>query len=164
MVDDFITRDVPAKTDILELSKGNYIHTPSVVCRHIEEVDAAMASIGWLNLGDYPRWIMLSKFGAIGKLPEKMAVYRYGTGFWTKAAETNRCVDTMILLAKLAPLMEDDRSRKLLDDHMVELRNELLSAVERRDDELRQIRSSKAYRWGNALLKPFKSIKQLLKR
>lgn len=164
LVDDFITRDVPAKTDIIDLSKGNYIHTPSVVCRHIDKVDAIMSSIGWLNLADYPRWVMLSQFGPIAKLPEVMAVYRYGTGFWTKAADTNRCIDTIIMLAKIAPFIEDDRIRELFDEYMLRLRNEFLETAEHKEVELCQLRSSKAYRWGKIVLKPFSWIKRQISK
>lgn len=164
MADDFITRDVPEKTDFHELVKGNYIHTPSVVYRHIEEVDNTMSAIGWLGLGDYPRWIMLSKYGSVVKLSETMAVYRHGTGMWANAAYTDRCIDTMIMYAKLAPLMKDDYSRRLLDKRLQELRNELLQFDKRMEEELHELHSSKAYKWGNYILNPCLFFKHILKR
>ena len=164
MADDFITRDVPEKTDFHELVKGNYIHTPSVVYRHIEEVDNTMSAIGWLGLGDYPRWIMLSKYGSVVKLSETMAVYRHGTGMWANAAYTDRCIDTMIMYAKLAPLMEDECSRKLLDDQLLSLRNEVLLFDKKREKDINELRSSRAYKWGNYLLNPYLFFKHMLKR
>ena len=72
--DDFITREVPSETNILELAKGNFMHTPSVVFkRNWKELPK------WFYespVGDYPLHMINAQYGKIKKLDDIMAVYR----------------------------------------------------------------------------------------
>ena len=83
MVDDFMTKAVPEETDIYELAKENYIHTPSVVFRRKEQVLVDFIGLGKLSAGDYPLHLLTAKYGKIKKFSECMAVYRFGSGIWS---------------------------------------------------------------------------------
>lgn len=85
MVDDFITRDVPSETDIYDIIKGNYIHTPSVLFRNDDKVYADQRKLGYFKIGDFPKWVLSAQYGKIKKLEDCMAVYRYGSGIWSTA-------------------------------------------------------------------------------
>ena len=74
-------RDVPETTDVYELAKGNYLHTPSVVFRKDPEVIRDFASLG-SPLGDYVMHLLNASRGKIKKIPGIMAVYRQGVGIW----------------------------------------------------------------------------------
>lgn len=81
LINDYITRDVPESTSIIELAKGNYMHTPSVVFkRNWQELPS------WFALcpaGDYPLHMINAQFGKIKKLDEVMAVYRiHNSNIW----------------------------------------------------------------------------------
>lgn len=73
LIDDFLTKEVPAVTTIDDLAHKNYIHTPSVVFRNGIEIPE------WFNqvpIGDFPLYILLAQQGKIYKMPDVMAVYR----------------------------------------------------------------------------------------
>ena len=84
-----------------DLSKGNFIHTPSVVFRNmeIEFPEWYFSSF----LGDYPLWSWLSKKGKIKYFPEKMAVYRENVGVWSGKSQEEREFKTMLVLRNLIP-------------------------------------------------------------
>ena len=84
-----------------DLSKGNFIHTPSVVFRNME-----IEFPEWYYssfLGDYPLWSWLSKKGKIKYFPEKMAVYRENVGVWSGKSQEEREFKTMLVLRNLIP-------------------------------------------------------------
>ena len=83
LVDDFITKDVPSVTDIYDIIKGNYIHTPSVVFRNGEKVYGDRSRLGYSKIGDFPLWVLCAQYGKIKKIEECMAVYRFGAGIWS---------------------------------------------------------------------------------
>ena len=84
-----------------DLSKGNFIHTPSVVFRNmeIEFPEWYFSSF----LGDYPLWSWLSKKGKIKYFPEKMAVYRENVDVWSGKSQEEREFKTMLVLRNLIP-------------------------------------------------------------
>ena len=84
-----------------DLSKGNFIHTPSVVFRNmeIEFPEWYFSSF----LGDYPLWSWLSKKGKIKYFPEKMGVYRENIGVWSGKSQEEREFKTMLVLRNLIP-------------------------------------------------------------
>lgn len=82
LVDDFITPGASETTDIYELAKGNYIHTPSVVFRNNPDVVRDFVSLK-SPLGDYALHMLNAQHGKIKKLPDVMAVYRHGVGLWS---------------------------------------------------------------------------------
>lgn len=78
-VHDYITREVTEETDILELAKGNFIHTPSVVFRNkLFKNLPEQFSKGFV--GDYFLHLLNAQYGKIKKLKEIMAVYRVHEG------------------------------------------------------------------------------------
>lgn len=81
LVEDMITRDVPDLTDINELSKGNYIHTPSVLLRN----DFSLPK--WFkrsHTGDWVLYMLMIGNRKIKKFSQKMAVYReHKSGVWS---------------------------------------------------------------------------------
>ncbi len=83
MVDDYITRKVDRVTDIKELAKGNYIHTPSVLYRN-NLFDKFPQELYKSPAGDYFLHMLNARFGKIVKLNEEMAVYRvHSMGAWS---------------------------------------------------------------------------------
>ena len=89
---------------INDLSKGNFIHTPSVVFRNME-----IEFPEWYYssfLGDYPLWLWLSKKGKIKYFPEKMGVYRENVGVWSDKSQEEREFKTMLVLRNLIPDFE----------------------------------------------------------
>ena len=86
---------------INDLSKGNFIHTLSVVFRNteIEFPEWYFSSF----LGDYPIWLWLSKKGKIKYFSEKMGVYRENVGVWSGKSQEEREFKTMLVLRNLIP-------------------------------------------------------------
>ena len=84
---------------INDLSKGNFIHTLSVVFRNmkIDFTEWYYTSF----LGDYPIWLWLSKKGKIKYFPEKMGVYRENVGVWSGKSQEEREFKTMLVLRNL---------------------------------------------------------------
>ena len=87
-----------------DLSKGNFIHTLSVVFRNmeIEFPEWYFSSF----LGDYPIWLWLSKKGKIKYFPEKMGIYRENVGVWSGKSQEEREFKTMLVLRNLIPDFE----------------------------------------------------------
>ena len=84
-----------------DLSKGNFIHTPSVVFRNMK-----IKFPEWYYssfLGDYPLWSWLSKKGKIKYFPEKMGAYRENVGVWSGKSQEEREFKTMLVLRNLIP-------------------------------------------------------------
>ncbi|UCA58850.1 GNAT family N-acetyltransferase [Chryseobacterium rhizoplanae] len=79
-----------------DLSKGNFIHTPSVVFRkNIQELPQ------WINyspIGDYPLHMINASFGLIKYFPELMAAYRVGSGIWSTKSKVYQMVNVMFCL------------------------------------------------------------------
>src|SRR5690606_31508539 len=70
---DTITRDVDEITDVHELCKGNYIHTPSVVLRDDFTIPPWMDNV---HLGDWSLYMPSIKGKKIFKSREEIGVYR----------------------------------------------------------------------------------------
>lgn len=72
--DDLITNDIPDITDIRELTRRNYIPTPTIVFRNRK-----MQLPDWYfecYATDYAFFMLNAKYGKIKKIPDVMAVYR----------------------------------------------------------------------------------------
>ena len=109
IVDDFITQDVSDCTDIYNLLRGNYIHTPSVVFINNEQVMSDFQSLKSLPMGDYPLFLLNARYGKIKKISEVMAVYRYGVGIWTSenVKKDNSMINFMLYNALLGKFNDD---------------------------------------------------------
>ena len=152
----------PQITTINDLARiGNYIHTPSVLYRYQPEVSEKMSQLGKLGVGDYLSYMLYAQYGNICKLPDYMAVYRQGVGVWSGNKVPYRTeVQWLIAISKLFPLLETDEAKKLLDEQITEYANSILNGIHDANQQLLQIRSSKAYRLGKWLLKPFRWMKR----
>lgn len=87
-----------------DLSKGNFIHTLSVVFRNMDIQFPEWYYTSFL--GDYPIWLWLSKKGKIKYFPEKMGVYRENVGVWSGKSQEEREFKTMLVLRNLIPDFE----------------------------------------------------------
>ncbi|WP_179351887.1 glycosyltransferase [Winogradskyella vidalii] len=80
-VKDSITRKVDLTTTVVNLAKGNYMHTPSVVLRNNFRIPQ------WFNkvtIGDWALYMIAIKEGKIKKIEEEMAVYRlHNASIWS---------------------------------------------------------------------------------
>jgi glycosyltransferase involved in cell wall biosynthesis len=85
---DRITRSVSETTTISELSKGNFMHTPSVVLRNDFEIPKWFAKS---PIGDWTLYMIAIKDEKIKKIDEVMAVYRvHGQGIWSLKSQEKR--------------------------------------------------------------------------
>jgi len=89
IVEDFITK-VPDDYETIEslVTFGNYIHTPSVVFRNV--IKEFPFEFQLSPIGDYFLYIMLAEYGKIKYLNEKMAVYRFESGIYSKLEDSQK--------------------------------------------------------------------------
>ncbi len=86
--EDNITREVPTVTDIKDLARGNYIHTPSVMLRNDINLPEWFLNCA---LGDWTLYVLQIKDRYIKKMDEIMAVYRiHEDGIWAKESQEYR--------------------------------------------------------------------------
>lgn len=80
-VKDSITRKVDLTTTVVDLAKGNYMHTPSVVLRNNFRIPS------WFNkvtIGDWALYMIAIKEGKVKKIEAEMAVYRlHNASIWS---------------------------------------------------------------------------------
>lgn len=153
---------VPQITTINDMARlSNYMHSPSIMYRYNPEVHRTMEQFGRIGVGDYLMSMLYAQHGNICKLPDYMAVYRQGVGVWSGNKVPYRTeVQWLIAISKLFPLLENDEAKKLLDGQITEYANSILNGVHDANQQLLQIRSSKAYRLGKLLLFPFRIFKK----
>ena len=161
--EEFIVRDMPGKSTILDLADGNYIHTPSVLYRRYSGVLEQYQKMMPCMPGDYVMWMLLAERGDIYKFNEPMAVYRYGSGVWSNNNNINNFLHVIKTLCKLSAVVESSDVRRILQPQINSMSNELSSEYEKVKMQLKQVQSSHAYRLGKFILNPFKKIKQLFK-
>ncbi len=159
-------KEVPSETTIYDLTGENYIHTPSVMYRYSTEVDDKFLKVGRVGVGDYLYHLLYAERGKIKKLPDYMAVYRQGVGIWTGANcdGNNNMLLWIIACSKLSSLLEDSKARWLLENQIHTDKNMVLEEIEVYEKQIKQLQSSKAYRIGKMILKPFNFLKRLLLR
>ena len=157
---EFIVRDMPGKSTILDLAEGNYIHTPSVLYRLYPDVLKKYQRVIPCLPGDYVMWMLLAEKGDIYKFNEPMAVYRYGSGIWSNEWNIGKSLAVLKTLSKLAAVVESSDVRRILQEQINSMSNELSSEFEKVKMQLKQIQSSKAYCLGKLLLRPFKCLRK----
>ena len=161
---EFVVRDMPGKSTILDLADGNYIHTPSVLYRRYSGVLEQYQKMMPCLPGDYVMWMLLAERGDIYKFNEPMAVYRYGSGVWSNNNNINNFLHVIKTLSKLAAVVESSEVRRILQEQINSMSNDLSSEYEKVVMQLKQVQSSRAYRLGKSILKPINMIKKLLKK
>ena len=155
---------VPQITTIHDLARlSNYIHTPSVMYRYNPKVSETMSQLGKLGVGDYLFHMLYAQYGNICKLPDYMAVYRQGVGVWTgpNSDGEKNMFTWIVAISKLSSVLQDNEAKRLIDEQIDSMVGELLTSHRDTEKQLLQIRSSKAYRLGKALLKPFSWLKKI---
>lgn len=155
---------VPQITTIHDLARlNNYIHTPSVMYRYNPKVSEKMSQLGKLGVGDYLSHMLYAENGNICKLPDYMAVYRQGVGVWTgpNSDGEKNMFTWIVAISKLSSVLQDKEAQRLIDEQIDSMVRELLTYHRDTEKQLLQIRSSKAYRLGKLLLKPFRWMKKI---
>jgi glycosyltransferase involved in cell wall biosynthesis len=96
VVKDFITK-VPENYETFEnLAYRNFIHTPSVVFR--SKYLPLPLELSYAPVGDYVLWLHLASHGKIHYIPESMAIYREGVGFWSSKSQSKRLIEWCFVL------------------------------------------------------------------
>lgn len=91
---------------IQDLAKGNLIHTCSVLFR--KTFDELPAKLRNAAAGDYVIHMLNARHGKIMYLPDPMAVYRTGTGYWSSQDDKKRIKNWIKVLDLLIEEFKDD--------------------------------------------------------
>jgi len=117
LIEDTITRDVEETTDINELAKGNYIHTPSVMLRNDFTIPK------WFKkspVGDWSLYMLAIKDRKIKKLEDIMTVYRvHDTSIWSglsQEVKNNKTKISINLIFKNVAL--PDKTKQILRNRL----------------------------------------------
>lgn len=153
---EFIVRDMPGKSTILDLAEGNYIHTPSVMYRIYPDVLEKYRNLMPCLPGDYVMWMLLVERGDIYKFDEPMAVYRYGSGVWSTSHTIKNDMAYLSTLNRLYATITNGQAKKNIQKQI----RDITESIVHIEHDLNQIRSSKAYRLGKILLRPFKWLRK----
>jgi hypothetical protein len=156
-VEEFLVGHMPGKTNIADLAKGNYIHTPSVVYRYDINVIEKYKRMSHCMPGDYVLWMLLAEKGYIYKMDDSMAVYRYGSGVWTKNSGAMNILSMIKTLVKLTMVLNKDISN-LIEEYQVSPLSKVMINYE---TDTKKVRQSHAYKLGRIILKPFVLIKNI---
>ena len=136
IVDDYLTSDPPLVSTIVDLAKGNYIHTPSCVFRN------NTSKILGLNfpkspLGDYYIHMMNAVYGDIFCIDEVMAIYRvHSTSTFSSQSMTckiSRTIKAIEIIFKDLHKKDFKVRHNLIDAHIKQTMNiysQLLLATE----------------------------------
>lgn len=93
LLEDTITREVENSTTSVDLAKGNFIHTPSVVLRNNFTIP------DWFHqspIGDWVLYMLAIKDKKIKKIEEVLGVYRsHGSSVWSLKTEKYRLEKTL---------------------------------------------------------------------
>lgn len=147
-----VIRCVPSETDIMELARGNYIHTLTVVYRNNPLVINDMSKITGIITMDYVLHMLNAKYGKIKKLPDCMAVYRMNNGsVWGTKEEAYRLPLWNEMLIKIMPFFDEKVQSILHEQYLQNCKDLFLLGGEK-------VRSSLAYRLGYSILHPFKKL------
>jgi glycosyltransferase involved in cell wall biosynthesis len=126
IIDDYITREVPDTTSIMDLADGNYIHTPSVVFRN-KLFDQFPTLFFKAPVGDYFLHMLNAKYGKIKKMNECMAIYRlHPNGAFSSISHNIRIQKWLTLIYLMIPSFNGNVRNKLLENFYLQVRTILL--------------------------------------
>lgn len=129
LIEDNITRDVEETTDVTELAKGNYIHTPSVMLRNDFTIP------DWFKespIGDWILYLLAIRNGKIKKMKEVMAVYRvHNSSVWSGLSQETRNKKTAISVKLVLDNLELAHSIKLILKRRLPVMEKKVSIVSR---------------------------------
>ena len=120
------------ETSLYDISKINYINTPSVLFRNVGINFPESLKIG--NIGDYPLWLLLAQKGKIYFLPDFMAVYRYGVGVQSSLSNIMKLETTNKMLTGLIDYFTDDHI--VSENLKTQLQNNLIRIKKFKQKEL----------------------------
>lgn len=161
--DEFIVRDMPGNSSIIDLAKGNYIHMPTVLYRIYPNFNEELQKLSPCMPTDYVMWMLLAEKGKIYKINEPMAVYRYGVGIWSKGWNYNKTMAVLKTLTKLSCVIENPEAKMILKAEVQKLSTEIIDYISNVEKQYNQICSSRAYKLGKCLLNPLKWLRRLFK-
>lgn len=157
--DEYMVGDMPGESTLVDIAKGNYIHTPSVVYRYNEEITRKILSLGRCFPGDYILWVLIAEKGKIWKMEEPMAVYRIGSGVLSTSHSPKNDLWSLCTLNKLYAVLENHEAKKEIEKQIISLQDFWGDYVE---ESVKKMQQSKAYRLGKAMLAPFSWIRKAL--
>ncbi|TDP00883.1 glycosyltransferase [Flavobacterium sp. 245] len=117
--EDFITK-IPENHETQEtLARfGNYIHTPSVVFRNVIKEFPPEFAIS--PIGDYFLYMILTEYGKLNYMNEKMGVYRAGVGIWSSKSDYYRNFNMSYANALLANFFNsNEKISSILTDRII---------------------------------------------
>lgn len=161
LVDEYIVKDMPGESTVVDLAKENYIHTPSVMYRYNPVVNEKIKSLGFCMPGDYVVWMLHADKGKIWKMEEPMAVYRVGSGVWSTSQSFRSELSVLITISKIQAALTNQEAKKAIGECVAKMADSIIEYREKTDARLEQIQKSKAYRLGKTLLKPFSLLKRI---
>ncbi|MTJ50312.1 glycosyltransferase [Dolichospermum sp. UHCC 0259] len=134
--DDYITSVTSVSTTILDLAKGNYIHTPSCLFRN-NTAKILGANFHASPLGDYYIHMMNAQYGNIFYIDEAMAVYRvHSNSTFSSQSSTYRIAKTLEAIEAIykdLQIQEVEVRQQLIDTHIrftIYIYDQLLSTTD----------------------------------
>ena len=159
MADDFITTLPEQYEERLTLAKKlNYIHTPSVVFRNILKDELNTIEFYKSPIGDYFLYMTLTKYGKMGHIPERMAVYRYGVGVFSSLSALKSTKANLLLFTNLYSFEKDAEIKEIFFEHIqsciAQIDNEF-GKLQFENSKFNEILSSKRYKFLKTTLSYF---------
>lgn len=158
--EEFIVKDMPYTSSIVDLAEGNYIHMPTVLYRKYPDVDDKFQRCLPCLPSDYALWMLLAEKGLIYKINESMAVYRCGSGMWSDNWSYRKMLAVLKTITKLSCVVDTLEAKAILNTEVQKHTEDIINCIANTEKQYNQIRSSRAYRLGKLLLKPFKLFKK----
>ena len=111
MKKDAISDHLGNTMSMIDLAKGNFIHTPSVVFRNNFELPKWYYS---LPLGDWPLYLIIIKDKKIKKLDDVMCVYReHPNGIWSQTTKNQKY---LVIIKTIRILLENLNADLIVKD------------------------------------------------
>lgn len=128
--EDTITLEVPEKTTIYDLAKGNYIHTCSAVFRN--NLFEKFPDYFYKSpIGDYFIHMLNSRYGDIYCMNDKMAVYRvHDTSYWSSKKQEDRIKIWVDFIENIKPNFSRD-IRKILKKQITHIQPKKVSITKK---------------------------------
>ena len=113
LLEDNITNSQKSEYSLMDLMKGNFLHTPTVMLRNDFVLKANFTE---LPIGDWPLYITMLKDRKIKKMEDAMAVYRvHQNSVWSSKSQIHRLQKTIQTINYLLKNTSLDQShRKVL--------------------------------------------------
>ena len=118
ILEDTLTKNVPSITNIFDLAKENYIHTPSVVFRNHLNGSLPEDFIS-APVGDYFIHMLNARYGKIMKLNDLMAVYRiHNKSLHSSKPQYLRDQEWLTQLWYMIPCFDEEVRKVLIDQYI----------------------------------------------